>query len=222
MIGLIHEAVDLGLTGLKMKCNRAGDTVKALQAIAADVPAGFRFTIDPMCAGAPCEAAALFAILVKLPFAIQIEDPFPYRAIDDWRKARTYQPLTIACHTRTEDVLQLALTENLADTYNLGGGSSYNFLRIAHIAEFAYKDCWHGSALELGVLQHVRLHAAACARNCLLPSDLQSEWVREHTLIKPRMAYNGNHAIVPTTPGLGIAFDHAAMQPYIKQRFEIE
>ncbi len=223
LIALIHEAASLGLTGMKMKSNHEGDTVQALQTIAADVPTGFRFTIDPMCAWRSMrEAAQLFETLAKLPFAIQIEDPFPFRAVDEWRRARQYAPLTIACHTRTEEVLELALHENYADTYNLGGGSTYNFLRVAHIAEFSHKDCWHGSSLELGVLQHVRLHAAACARNCLLPSDLQSEWVREATLVTPHMAYAGNVAILPTTPGLGINLDHAAMQPYINAQFVVE
>ncbi len=223
LLALIHEAAELGLTGMKMKCNRFGDTVHALRSIAADIPAGFRFTIDPMYAWRSMrEAAPLFAMLAELPFAFQIEDPFPFQAVDEWHKAHQFPSLTIACHTRTEDVLRVALRENYADTYNLGGGSSYNFVRTGHIAEFAHKDCWHGSALELGVLQHVRLHAAACVRNCLLPSDLQSEWVREETLVTPHMAYAGNTALVPTRPGLGIDLDHEAMQPYIQEEFAIE
>jgi len=222
LAALVHEAHDRGLTGMKMKSNRDGDTVHALLAIADDIPAGFRFTIDPMNAWRSMrESARLFEGLAKLPFEIQIEDPFPYQAADDWQKARQCFPLTIACHARSEEILRRALAEGLADTYNLGGGSTYNFLRVAHVAEFAYKDCWHGSALELGVLQHVRLHAAACARNCVLPSDLQSEWVREATLITPHMAYAGNTALVPDGPGLGIALDHAAMQPYIRESFEL-
>lgn len=223
LIALIHEAAELGLTGMKMKCNHFGDTVHALQEIAADIPAGFRFTIDPMYAWRSFrEAAQLFDILASLPHAVQIEDPFPFQAVDEWHKARQYKSLTIACHTRTEDVLRVALRENYADTFNLAGGSSYNFLHTSHIAEFAFKDCWHGSALELGVLQHVRLHAAACARNCVLPSDLQSEWVRDATLVTPHMAYEQNMALVPTRPGLGIDLDHAAMQPYIQEEFVIE
>jgi len=222
LANLVHEAASLGLTGMKMKSNRLGDTVLAIDAIANDVPEGFRFTIDPMCSWRSMrEAAHLFERLAKLPFAIQIEDPFPFPAVDEWQRARQYSSLTIACHTRSEEILRTALRENYADTYNLGGGSSYNFLRTAHIAEFSYKDCWHGSALELGVLQHLRLHAAACARNCILPSDLQSEWVREATLVTPHMAYEDNFALVPSAPGLGIALDHQAMAPYIQEKFVI-
>ncbi|MCB0065058.1 MAG: mandelate racemase/muconate lactonizing enzyme family protein [Caldilineaceae bacterium] len=222
MAKLIAEAVELGLRGVKMKSSAKGDTVEALLAIAADIPHGFHITLDPMCAWRSLrECARQLEQLAKLPFDIQIEDPFPYTNIDDWRAARQISPLTIACHTRTEDVLQLAMREEMADTYNLGRGSVYDFLRLSHVTEFIDKDCWQGSSLELGVLQHMRLHASACARNCVLPSDLQGEWVREHTLVTPRMQYEDGHAVLPDRPGLGIELDHAAMQPYITGQFEV-
>ena len=75
-----------------------------------------------------------------MPFDIQIEDPFPYTAIEDWRAARQISPLTIACHTRTEEVLQLAMRAEMADTYNLGRGSVYDFLRLSHVTEFINKN----------------------------------------------------------------------------------
>lgn len=222
MARLIQEAVELGLRGIKMKSSAGCDTVDALLAIAADVPEGFHITIDPMCAWRSLrECARKLERLARLPFDIQIEDPFPYGAIDDWRAARQLSPLTIACHARTEDVLQLAMREEMADTYNLGRGSVYDFLRLSHVTEFVSKDCWQGSSLELGVLQHLRLHASACARNCVLPSDLQSEWVREDTLVTPRMEYRDGHAVVPTRPGLGVELDHAAMARYVTAQFDV-
>lgn len=222
MAKLIHEAVALGLRGVKMKSSAGGDTVDALLAIAADVPEGFHITIDPMCAWRSLrECARKLEKLAQLPFDIQIEDPFPYGAIEDWRAVRQIIPLTIACHTRSEDVLQLAMREEMADTYNLGRGSVYDFLRLSHVTEFVSKDCWQGSSLELGVLQQMRLHASACARNCVLPSDLQSEWVREHTLVTTPMAYADGHALLPTAPGLGVELDYAAMQPYVTAQFDV-
>jgi L-alanine-DL-glutamate epimerase-like enolase superfamily enzyme len=222
MARLIAEAVDRGLHGVKMKSSAGGDTVTALLAIAADIPHGFHITIDPMCAWRSLrECARQLAALSQLPFDIQIEDPFPYSNLDDWRAVRQLSPLTIACHTRTEEVLQLALREELADTYNLGRGSVYDFLRLSHVTEFVSKDCWQGSSLELGVLQQLRLHGSACARNCLLPSDLQSAWVREQTLVTPHMQYEAGHALVPDRPGLGIDLDHATMTPYITAEFTV-
>jgi L-alanine-DL-glutamate epimerase-like enolase superfamily enzyme len=219
---LVAEADRKGLRGMKLKSDAAGDTVHALVAIARDVPAGFHFTIDPMCAWRTLrESRRLFEQLASLPFEVQIEDPFAYLMIEDWRQARALGHTTIICHARDEQVLRLALREQMADALNLGGGGAYAFLQMATVAEFAGKDCWQGSALELGVLQHLHLHASACARNCLLPSDLQSEWVREHTLVTPRMHYEDGCAVLPGAPGLGVALDLDAAQRYCVDAFEV-
>ncbi|MBI1294179.1 hypothetical protein GC175_04385 [bacterium] len=222
MAKLIAEAQDLGLRGIKMKSDGSGDTARALLSIAADVPAGFRVTIDPMTAWRSLrESARWFDALAKLDCDIQIEDPFPHQAIEDWQRARHYSPITIICHPRGEANLRLALREEMADGYNLGLGSTYGFLQMSSVIEAADKDCWQGSSLELGVGQHVRLHAAACSRSCVLGSDMQSEWVREHTLITPHMSYADGGAIVPDRPGLGIELDHAAVSGYCQREFEI-
>lgn len=219
---LVAEAIDRGLRGIKMKCDSTGDTVQSLVTIAQDVPPDFRFTIDPMYAWRSLrESARYFEQLARLDHPIQIEDPFPYTVVDDWRRARQIGPMTIVSHPRRADIFRHALREEIADTYNLGGGSCTEFLHTAQVAEFYSKDCWQGSSIEMGVLQHLRLHAAACARNCLLASDLCSEWVREHTLVTPRMAYRDAGAVVPNRPGLGIDLDHAAVDQYAVKQFEI-
>ncbi len=212
---LIKEALKLGLRGIKIKSDSTGDTAQALVQIAADLPAGFRVTIDPMNAWRSLrESARWFEQLAQLPLDIQIEDPFPYLVVEDWRQARQFKPLTIICHARSEEVFRNALQAEIADAYNLGGGSAYGFLHHAHVAEFFGKDCWQGSALELGMMQHLRLHTASAARNCLLASDLQSEWVRDHTLVNERMQYEDGHAVVPDRPGLGVSLDRKALKKY--------
>jgi muconate cycloisomerase len=219
---LVKEAQERGLRGIKMKCDSTGDMVKAVMAVAADVSPDFRFTIDPMYAWRSMrESARYFEQLAKLDQPIQIEDPFPVTVEDDWRRARQIGPMAIICHPRRSDLFRHALREELADGYNLGGGSVIEFMQMAQIAEFTSKDCWHGSSIEMGVLQHLRLHASACARNCLLASDLCSEWVREHTLAKQRMEYRDGGAIVPNRPGLGVELDHEAMKKYVRKEFEI-
>ncbi len=219
---LVKEAQELGLRGIKMKCDSTGDMVKAVVAIAPDVAPDFRFTIDPMYAWRSLrESTRYFEQLAKLDQPIQIEDPFPIFVEDDWQRARQMGPMTIICHPRRSDWFRHALREQLADGYNLGGGSVIEFLQMAQSAEFAGKDCWHGSSIEMGVLQHLRLHASACARNCLLASDLCSEWVREHTLVKQRMEYRDGGAVVPNRPGLGVELDHEAVQKYTVGEFEV-
>lgn len=219
---LVQEAQSRGLRGIKMKCDSTGDAVKSVLAVAAEVDPEFRFTIDPMYAWRSLrESARYFDQLAKLDCQVQIEDPFPIHVEDDWRRARQFNPLTIICHPRRADWFRHALREELADGYNLGGGSVVEFQQTAQIAEFFSKDCWQGSSIEMGVLQHLRLHAAACARNCLLASDLCSEWVREHTLVTPRMEYRDGGAILPNRPGLGVELDYAAVQQYCREQFDI-
>lgn len=157
---LVAEAAGKGLRGMKLKSDAAGDTAQALVALAHDVPAGFHFTIDPMCAWRTLrESRPLFEQSAGLPFEVQVEDPFAYLMVEDWRQARALGHTTIICHARDEHVLRLALREQMADALNLGGGGAYAFLHMAAVAEFASKDCWQGSALELGVLQHLHLRA---------------------------------------------------------------
>jgi len=219
---LVQEAQERGLRGIKMKCDSTGDMVKAVLEIAPDVSPDFRFTIDPMYAWRSMrESARFFEKLAKLDQPVQIEDPFPLTVEDDWRRARQIGPLTIICHPRRSDLFRHALREELADAYNLGGGSVIEFQQMAQVAEFFSKDCWHGSSIEMGVLQHLRLHASACARNCVLASDLCSEWVREHTLITPRMEYRDGGAVVPNRPGLGVEWDREAIKKYARGEFEI-
>lgn len=222
LLALIGEAKERGLHGIKIKSDSTGDTARALVEIGNDLPADFVVTIDPMNAWRSLrESARWFEALAKLPCTIQIEDPFPYLVVEDWRSARQFRPLSIVCHARSEDIFRNALRLEMADGYNLGGWSAYGFLHQAHVAEFYGKDCWQGSSLEMGVLQHLRLHVAACARNCVLASDLQSEWVREHTLITPRMQYADGYALVPDRPGLGVELDHDAVARYGRQMFEV-
>jgi len=214
----VKRADQLGLRGMKIKSDGLGDTVQALVEASRHVSTDFHFTVDPMCAWRSLrETGHLFDAIEKLPFRVQVEDPFAYGMPEDWRVARARYRVPIICHCRTEDVLRWALREQAADALNLGGGSTFDFIQLAATARFHGKDCWQGSALELGVLQRVRLHAAAAATNCVMPSDLQSEWVREHTLVTPRMQYEDGYACVPTEPGLGIALDHRALKKYLRE-----
>lgn len=212
---ILGEAVSLGLGGLKLKCSALGDTARALAAVGA--PEGFHVTIDPMCAWRTFrESRSHFECLAKLPCEVRIEDPFPHAAPDEWRRAANAFPgLTYVWHARDDATLSTALREGLGDVLNLSGPSVFDFLRSAGLARWHGRDCWQGSALELGVQQAWRLHASACAPNCVLPSDLQSEWVREHTLTSPQMEMRDGFARVTNKPGLGVALDHDAIPHFL-------
>ena len=222
LVRLVGEAVKRGCLGMKLKCDALGDTVDSIVAAAGDLPAGFRFTVDPMCAWRTFrESWKLAERLSALNLPVQIEDPFPHAAVEDWRRLRTTLPIPLIWHARDAATLGLGLSERVADAYNMGCISGYEFRQFADVAAFGAFDCWQGSSLELGVIQAARLHSASTARNCVLPSDLQSTWVRESTLVTPTMEFQEGFACVQNRPGLGVELDHEAVARYTRRCWEV-
>jgi muconate cycloisomerase len=96
---------------------------------------------------------------------------------------------------------------------NLGGGM-VQFVRNAAIAHAAGIPCWHGSGVDLGIMELSYLHAAAAARNCVLGSDFVGSWTREDDLILEGLHFEDGYAIVPQKPGLGCELDLEAIERY--------
>jgi len=223
LASLVKEACELGLRGIKLKSDAVGGTALAVAEVAADAPKGFHFTIDPMCSWRTFrESRHLFERLVKTGFDIRIEDPFSHDSISEWRRARAAFPeITFAWHARDEATLRTIVLEDVADVVNLAMSGVCHFMSSAPMVEFSGRDFWEGTSLELGVQQHLRLHAAAAARRCVLPCDLQGAWVRSHSLVSAPMAYQNGCALVPTTPGIGVELDRSALDSFLVREFEI-
>jgi muconate cycloisomerase len=99
------------------------------------------------------------------------------------------------------------------DYFNFNGGIA-NFLRLADVADASGIRCWHGSEVDLGILEASYLHAAAAARNCTLPSDVFGEAVRQDDLLVEPLEIVNSRAHVPQKPGLGIDLDLTAVEKY--------
>lgn len=218
---LVEQAVSLGLRGMKLKSDGTGDTAETIIRAAADLPSWFHFTIDPMCSWRSLrESRSRLDRLQNLQRSFILEDPFNWYHQQDWQLLKQQYSITLATHARDEVILRHSIKNELASIYNLGATST-GFSRQGSTLQLFGFDCWMGSSLELGVMQHLRLHIASTTPNCVLPSDFQSEWVREHTLITQRMQYEDGHAIVPDRPGLGVDLDHAAVKSYLQSSVSI-
>ena len=57
-----------------------------------------------------------------------------------------------------------AIAAGACDVFNLGAGSTHDFLGRAYLAGESGIPVWHGSAHELGVLDAAMLHACTPAR----------------------------------------------------------
>ena len=85
---------------------------------------------------------------------------------------------------------------------------------MADIADTAAIPCWHGSELDLGILEAAYLHACAAAWNCVLSSDIFGELVREDDLIVEPLEIKNGRVSVPQRPGLGVDLDLSALEKY--------
>lgn len=219
---LVLKASSLGCRGMKLKSNREGNTVHSIKAIEKDLPDGFQFTIDPMFNWRSLhESRKILKVLCQLDVPIKVEDPFPFEAISDWQLAKQQYPITLIWHTRSEEDLRIALREEAADVFNVACRCAHEAVYLAKVLAFHSKDCWFGSQLETGIFQQVRLHSASVAPTCVLACDLQSQWIREHTLINPPMVTKEGVVPVSDLPGLGVELDHKALNQYTIDRRRI-
>jgi muconate cycloisomerase len=92
---------------------------------------------------------------------------------------------------------------------------------MASTAELAGVSFWHGSEVDLGILEASYLHKAAACANCCLPSDIFGRLVREHDLLVQPLQFEGRFALVSSKPGLGVDLDEDALTHYMITEREV-
>lgn len=132
---------------------------------------------------------------IRIPVALHVS--LPYNEMG-------YQHIT--------DVLQ-AIRLDACDYFNFNGGL-FPVVKMATVAELARKPFWHGSEVDLGILEASYLHKCAACREATLPSDIFGRLVREHDLLAEPLAFEGAYAKLPTGPGLGVALDPDAVRHF--------
>ncbi|MEW6754283.1 MAG: mandelate racemase/muconate lactonizing enzyme family protein [Candidatus Latescibacterota bacterium] len=209
-----QRAVALGFAGVKMK--RSYPLVEALQTYA-DVSPDLKITVDLM-GSYPDGFLADARQWQAVGNVLCIEDPPPGgHALDDYRRLRDELDIPIAMHGHINERGVRGMVDAIAakacDVFNLGAGSTYDFLGRAYLAQEAGIPVWHGSAHELGILDAAILHACAAAPACTYPSDILSHQ-RVHDLLATPLAVAESCIAVPDGPGLGVELDDDALQRY--------
>jgi muconate cycloisomerase len=214
LLGVVERAKARGFKGIKMKSKIGDPTVAQVKAIKDAGGDDFGITIDPMWQWlSPHDALYMLKQLEPHAKNLRIEDPFPWEQPEMWQRVRQVVAIPLVLHTRTMGVLRHGLQHGYADNFNCSGYVA-EFMAQAHAVEVAGYSCWHGSSLELGVGQASILHRAAAARSCTMPSDLQSAFIREHTLVTWDWPYQDGALPIPSGHGLGIELDHDAIAHY--------
>jgi muconate cycloisomerase len=117
------------------------------------------------------------------------------------------------------DVIQ-AIRSAACDYFNFNGGC-YPVKRLAAAAQLADIPFWHGSEVDLGILEASYVHKAAACANCTLPSDIFGRLIREHDLLRLPLQFDGRFVAVPTGPGLGVELDEIALAHYSIAEHEV-
>jgi muconate cycloisomerase len=208
-----RRARELGFFGIKIKCTREDPVVERVAAIQENLP-GAGVTLDPnerfYDPGSAMELAGRLAGRKGILF----ESPVPQNRLDWYASLRGKLGLPVALHLIGAKAVLEAIGRGAADCYNLSTGSPSDFVFCARMCEAAGCPVWHGSRMELGILDMAHIHAAAAAPACTLPSDFVGNLMREDDLITEAVRIENGYAVVPDLPGLGVELDMDALERY--------
>jgi muconate cycloisomerase len=215
-----------GFTCLKFKCALDDDVVGWAEEVARAAP-GMMIIFDPNERfETPADTRRLAEGLAAVGNVLCLEDPIPHWMRAEYRDLRMTSKVPIVRHialpypmlgNRIEDVVT-AVQNREVDGFNFNGGLA-DFQRLDHVADLAGLPCWHGSEIDLGVLEAAYLHSCAAARSCTWPSDIFGRLIRTHDLLRTPLTVEPPYAELPTGPGLGVDLDPDAVAEHrIEQR----
>jgi len=210
-----------GYDCIKFKCDLQDDVAGWCAAIA-DAAPNMQVILDPNERWErPAEARRRIDGLAEVGNVLCLEDPIPRWMLSEFAKLRQYGPVPIVLHVslpyiywgqRVHDAVA-ALQQHAVDGFNFNGGIA-NFQRLDAIAHAANLLCWHGSELDLGVLEAMYVHSCAAAASCQWPSDVFGRLIREHDLLREPLRREPPFVYLPAGPGLGVEIDAEAVAHY--------
>jgi muconate cycloisomerase len=150
-----------------------------------------------------------------------LEDPIPRWKLREFAELRSYGSIPIVLHISLPYIQHGQRIDNAVDALQAGAVDGFNFncglanfQRLDHIASGAGLPCWHGSEVDLGILEAMYVHSAAAAKSCVWPSDIFGRMIRTHDLLREPLKFEPPYVELPTGPGLGIEPDENAIQKY--------
>lgn len=215
---LAKKFADQGYDCIKFKTDLEDDVKGWCESIKAAAP-NMEVILDPNERWLyPGEVRKRADALAEVGNVLCLEDPIPRWMLSEYALLRQYSSVPIVLHVslpyilhgqRIKDAIQ-AIQAKAVDGYNFNGGLA-NFQRLDHIATAAGLPCWHGSEIDLGILEAMYLHSAAAAASCIWPSDIFGRMIRTHDLLKTPLHFEPPYAHLPEGKGLGIEVDEDAL-----------
>ncbi|MEM8548516.1 MAG: enolase C-terminal domain-like protein, partial [Pseudomonadota bacterium] len=169
----------------------------------------------------PAEVRKRIDGLSEVGNVLCLEDPLPRWMLHEYSQLRTLSSIPIVLHVSLPYVYHgqrihesiAALIATAVDGFNFNAGL-VAYQQLDHVAAAANLPSWHGSEIDLGVLEAMYLHQCAAAQSCEWPSDIFGRLIREHDLLSCPLAIQPPYADLPTGLGLGVELDRDAMRHY--------
>lgn len=224
---LAQQFAAQGFDCWKFKCDLHDDVVGWCRAIA-DAAPGMQVILDPNERWErPAEARRRIDGLREVGNVLCLEDPLPRWMLHEYRTLKDYASVPIALHVslpyiyygqRVHNAIE-ALRLDAVDGFNFNAGLA-RFQQLDHIASAANLPCWHGSEVDLGVLEAMYVHSSAAAASCQWPGDIFGRLVREHDLLVEPLRIEPPYVHLPEGPGLGVEVDWDAVRRFQTDRRE--
>lgn len=226
--GVAKKYADMGYDCIKFKADLSDDVVAWAEEIKSHAP-GMQIIYDPNQRWENLgETKAIAKALENTGNILCLEDPMPHWMIQDYADLRRFTSVRIVRHVslpyiyqgqRVHDVINI-LNHRAADGFNFNGGLAA-FQQMDMIASAANMYCWHGSEIDLGILEAMYLQQSAAAASCIWPGDIFGRLIRSHDLLKTPLNIEPPYAHLPAGPGLGVTLDEAVVEKFAVQEWRI-
>ena len=224
MEDVVRTFAERGFDCVKFKCDLDDDVV-SWSRIIGEIAPGMKVILDPneRWEFLP-EVKSRLSALAETGNILCIEDPVSRWRLHDFHHLRNFSSIAIVLHValpyiahgqRIKDAIQ-AIREDAVDGFNFNCGLAH-FQLLSHVSEAAELPCWHGSEIDLGILEAMYVHSSAAAASCIWPGDIFGRLIREHDLLKNPIRIEPPFAFLPEGPGLGIEVDEEAIGHYLTQ-----
>ena len=205
---------DQGFGCIKFKADLEDDLLGLCREVDQHAP-GMKIILDPNQRFENLgEAKRIASQIEPVGNVLLLEDPIPRWMLQDFARLRTMTSIPIFLHVSLPYVLQgqrpydaiNALQHGSVDGFNFNAGLA-KFQQLDGIAHTANLPSWHGSEVDLGILEAMYVHQAAAAPSCKLPSDIFGRMIRQHDLLASPLKILPPFVIVPNGKGLGVELD---------------
>jgi len=212
---------EMGYDTIKMKADLEDPVVEWCQAIKANAP-GMRVTFDPnMRWKNSSYVRERLRGLEQVGNVLLLEDPLPHWMYHEFAELRKFSSIPIVLHVSPpytaegqtiHDAIN-AIKHGSVDGFNFNAGI-HSFQQLDAVATAAGVNCWHGSEIDLGLLEAMFIHNASAATSCIWPSDIFGTLLRSHDLLKKPLRLEPPYAYLPDGPGLGVELDRDAVEKH--------